>query len=1051
MRLKLLIGLTLAVSVFSTAANAKCAEPSATTSDLKNWFNPHPDTSDVKLAFRGTSLVFRPISLGAGSIFDPNERTVYQMGAKKETVFETKLDVRIASAIKQNNKNMILLMGKYEISKGQYAWIMGRGSLRAGLQKLRDASRDTRIHEILDQYLAKGDCKGKVTRKLSHVLSEPLSHLSYRQFNEFVAVANSQCIILRSCRQTLRTVSNNSEVPGYIRLPAEHEWEFAARGGEYFIKGDIDRSELQLDLPSDMAGEAIHEFAHVGLNPSRPIPIGSRRAKYGLYDMIGNVEELMLNAFTTENGFGAVGAYVARGGSFRQAPEEARVSKRVELNHFIRDDATDKFEVQFFPTAGLRLMIGLPIEGSLSRTGSAKLDEEFASKYVAIDKLGGAKVARNRDDATNLGTLGDKSTEIEFPVSASNPSGFLSARLGEYGSISLSVKTPVPLRLTVSDTAGAPVMETEVTEGYRAVELSRLLPGRYLFEVTKSHAKSSAASTAVSLSLSSKKAADTGVRFPAVSSLLGSPNLRVSSDSVRATGFVGPKDRTDNVPIYLAAKYDAILIKPQKPLRHDVTIRLIDNKIRNVLAVALAKDQSELLIPARGGFSGFVQVEAQKEGRLSTDYDLVLSGETSLPSVFSLKPRAPSSVLASGTSYSGYLGPKQTSAYSVFQLSDASSVRLSLSNLNADIDMSLFEESYGGLGKRIEDLAEDGDQAEVYVGDLDPGRYMVRLARKRGTISDQPIARFGFRFRRLGKATPKVLTIAEVRSKAKEDAEYVNASGSSGHYSNVTLSQQVKYFKFSATSGNTVNIIADPSGSDIDVFLETKSGNVISKSINSGAAKEEVRHTFSYSDISDGYAYLRVERTGSASSAFFSLNIRELKPAKVGRHWSDSSTHITWHKDWEVRKTDKECIARTVAKSVSPSVGWREYLPYFVAFVKPRSKLIGTSLDNLTTENNLSYENGRAIAEIYSRSSVSRRTLFMEKSWLKPLDRKNRKVIDNVTVKQFRRGTQVVVRGSTSANPSIDFSITYSLKGYTAAIKHINSMCRARILWMLGR
>ncbi|HIF9276821.1 TPA: SUMF1/EgtB/PvdO family nonheme iron enzyme [Photobacterium damselae] len=141
--------------------------------------------------------------------------------------------------------------------------------------------------------------------------------------------------VLKNDRDAL---PKNGNAFAYIRLPTEVEWAYAARGGNNVSHDVFDRPYPYVDengnetldgyeWDRDSSGNRVKE---VGSQYIKPNPLG-------LYDMLGNVEELTYGIFGQDFLFARFGGLVIRGGNYSTDPENLKVSMRTEYDGYTQD------------------------------------------------------------------------------------------------------------------------------------------------------------------------------------------------------------------------------------------------------------------------------------------------------------------------------------------------------------------------------------------------------------------------------------------------------------------------------------------------------------------------------------------------------------------------------------------------------------------------------------------------------------------------------------------------------------------------------------------
>jgi hypothetical protein len=238
----------------------------------------------------GETIRFRAIFLGASSELTSSKEFV--VGDRSENnPTEPLVPVRIGGAFLERNpaggQDWCFYLADTEITEGQWHAVMG------------------------------GSPPSEKTL--------PKTRVSYFEILDFL----NRCNLWLYNNAKGKVPANEGSV-GFLRLPTETEWEFAARGGTAVPPEVFDRQ-----TPFSSIDELRRREWIFGSDAStlqlKPVGRTTGPNPLGLFDMLGNAAELTSSSFSVEPSSGRVGGLVVKGGDVGTSPQEVRSALRTEF------------------------------------------------------------------------------------------------------------------------------------------------------------------------------------------------------------------------------------------------------------------------------------------------------------------------------------------------------------------------------------------------------------------------------------------------------------------------------------------------------------------------------------------------------------------------------------------------------------------------------------------------------------------------------------------------------------------------------------------------
>ncbi|TVQ86053.1 MAG: hypothetical protein EA400_13860 [Chromatiaceae bacterium] len=332
-----------------SAAVARAETPLITWQE--RLYNPHPAADDLILPLPcGGAMAFRPVAIPGSDWLDDRPVELGQTDASRGYKEGRRLTHLAGAFSADGGAARRYYLAKYEITRDQYAALTAATCPTPGM-------------------------RGRL----------PVTEVSW-----FDAVDYARRHTEWLLTEAPAALPREEQEPGFLRLPTEEEWEFAARGG--LAVDETDFLAPLFPMPDgDLARYAWHEST--GSAGGQLHPVGLLLPNpLGLYDILGNAAELTLAPFRLDRRgrpHGQAGGFVSRGGDLFTPPGQLGSAWRQEHNFF---NATTG-RARALDSLGFRLVVTAPVIVSPGRLDAIR------AAWSELARLGGQLSGDVRADA----------------------------------------------------------------------------------------------------------------------------------------------------------------------------------------------------------------------------------------------------------------------------------------------------------------------------------------------------------------------------------------------------------------------------------------------------------------------------------------------------------------------------------------------------------------------------------------------------------------------------------------------------------------------------
>ncbi|WP_295385983.1 SUMF1/EgtB/PvdO family nonheme iron enzyme [uncultured Thiodictyon sp.] len=309
---------------------APTAPPAPTITWPEKLYNPAPATGDLILPLPcGGAMAFRPVEIPGAGLLDDRPVELGQSEDARGYKEGRRLSHLAGAFSEQGGASRRYYIAKYETTRDQYT-------------------------ALTKEACPTPSMRGRL----------PVTGVTW-----FDAVDFSRRYTEWLLTQAPTALPHEDQEPGFLRLPTEEEWEFAARGGLAVDEADflapvfpMPEGDLARYAWHESSGSASGELHPTGLLKPNPL---------GLYDMLGNAAEMTLAPFHLDRrgrSHGQPGGFVSRGGDYLTPPGQLGSAVRQEYNYF---NATTG-RAKSLDSLGFRLVVTAPVIVSSGRLEAIK-------------------------------------------------------------------------------------------------------------------------------------------------------------------------------------------------------------------------------------------------------------------------------------------------------------------------------------------------------------------------------------------------------------------------------------------------------------------------------------------------------------------------------------------------------------------------------------------------------------------------------------------------------------------------------------------------------